>query len=84
MSVRTEPVALAGAVRALLAVLVAFGIGLTSGQVAAVVVAVEVISGLWVRHQVTPDANIPTLSADEVFDMWVSLNEEKADDGSAE
>ena len=50
----TEPVALAAVVRSLLAVLVAFGVGLTAGQVAAVVVAVEMVTAYMVRRRVTP------------------------------
>lgn len=50
----TEPVALAGAVRALLACAVAFGLNFTPEQVAATVVAVEIVSGLFVRSRVTP------------------------------
>lgn len=52
-----EPVAIAAAVRAVVACAVAFGLDWTAGQVAALVVAVEVVSGLFVRSQVTPVAS---------------------------
>lgn len=51
---KTEPVAVAAAVRAVLLAVMAFGVGLTAEQVAAVAVAVEVVAGLWVRSKVTP------------------------------
>ena len=54
MNIKTEPVALAAAVKAVLVVGVAFGAGLTAEQLAAVVVAVEVIAGLFVRSRVSP------------------------------
>jgi hypothetical protein len=48
-----EPVQLAAAVRALLYCAVVFGLGVTAEQVAAVAVAVEVVSALFVRGRVT-------------------------------
>lgn len=50
-----EPVALAAAARALIACAVAFGLQWTAEQVAALVVAVEVVSGLFVRSRVAPN-----------------------------
>lgn len=49
-----EPVAIAAAVRALLVCAVAFGLNFTAEQVAAVVVAIELVLGLFVRSKVSP------------------------------
>lgn len=49
-----EPVAIAAALRSVIACAVAFGLDWTAEQVAALVVAVEVVSGLFVRSLVTP------------------------------
>lgn len=50
----TEPVQLAAALRAVLYVAVVFGIGITAEQVAALAVAVEVLSAMFIRGRVTP------------------------------
>lgn len=49
-----EPVAIAAAVRALLVCAIAFGLNFTAEQVAAVVVAIELVLGLLVRSKVSP------------------------------
>lgn len=49
-----EPVRLAAAIRALLIAAVAFGLDVSEEQIVAVVVAVEVVSALFVRSRVTP------------------------------
>ena len=49
-----EPVAIAAAVRALLVVAIAFGLNFTGEQVAATVVAIELVLGLFVRSKVAP------------------------------
>jgi hypothetical protein len=49
-----EPVQLAAGVRALLYCGVVFGLDVTAEQVAAVAVAVEVVSALFVRRRVEP------------------------------
>ena len=51
-----EPVAIAAAVRSIVVMAVAFGLEWTAEQVAALVVAVEVVAGLFVRSKVTPVA----------------------------
>lgn len=55
MNLRREPVAIAALVRSLLAVAIAFGVGLTGEQVASVVVAVELFAAIIVRDRVTPE-----------------------------
>lgn len=50
-----EPVAIAAAARAVIACAVAFGLSWSAEQVAALVVAVEVVSGLLVRSKVSPE-----------------------------
>lgn len=55
----TEPVRLAAALRALLVAAVAFGLDVTEEQIVALVVAVEVVSALFVRARVTPAAPAP-------------------------
>ena len=54
MNFNREPVAIAAAIRALLVVAVGFGLDLSGEQVASIVVAVELVLGLFVRSQVTP------------------------------
>jgi hypothetical protein len=50
-----EPVAIGAIVRSALTALMAFGIGLTAEQVAAVVIVAEMISGFVIRQSVTPN-----------------------------
>ena len=50
----TEPVALAAAARAVILCGVAWGLKASPEQIAATVLAVEVVSGLFVRGRVTP------------------------------
>lgn len=59
MRLNTEPVAIAAALRAVLVAAVAFGLDWTGDQIAALVLAVELVLGLLVRSQVTP-VNTPT------------------------
>lgn len=54
MNLRAEPVAIAAAVRAVLVMLGAYGLGLTPEQIAATVVAVEAVLAVIVRSKVTP------------------------------
>ena len=54
MNLNREPVAIAAALRALLVVAVGFGLDLSGEQVASIVVAVELVLGLFVRSKVTP------------------------------
>lgn len=91
MNLRAEPVALAGAVRAVLATAVAFGLGWSAEQVASIVVAVEVVSGLWVRSKVWADANVVDVSnPEEAWELltegydieWADAAEIEAEDGS--
>lgn len=65
-----EPVALAAAVRAVLLAVMAFGVGLTAAQVAAVGIAVELVAGLFVRARVVPNGHIIEVeSPEEAFDL---------------
>jgi hypothetical protein len=58
-----EPVAIASAVKAVVLVLVLFGIvAWTDEQVAGVLVALEVVLGLFVRSKSTPTSDIQALS----------------------
>ena len=52
--INAEPVAIAAAVRAILVCAIAFGLHFTAEQVAAVVVAIELVLGLLVRSKVSP------------------------------
>lgn len=54
MNLNTEPVAVAAALRAVMVCAVAFGLELDGEQIAALVVAVELVLGLFVRSKVTP------------------------------
>ena len=54
MNLKAEPVAIAAAVRAVLVMLGAYGLGLTAEQIAATVVAVEAVLAVIVRSQVSP------------------------------
>jgi len=56
MKLNTEPVAIAAAIRAVLVAAVAFGLDWSGDQIAALVLAVELVLGLLVRSQVTPTA----------------------------
>jgi hypothetical protein len=49
-----EPVAVSAAVRAVILCATAFGLGWTAEQVAAIMLAVEAVLGLFVRSRVTP------------------------------
>jgi hypothetical protein len=62
MNFNTEPVAIAAAIRALLVVAVGFGLDLSGEQVASIVVAVELVLGLFVRSQVTPTVKVDSVS----------------------
>ena len=53
-----EPVAVAAAIRAVLLALMAFGLHVTEQQLAAVMLAVELVLALVVRTQVTSDATM--------------------------
>lgn len=53
---KKEPVALAAAIRSMVALLAVFGFELTAEQVVALIVVVEMILGLIVRARVTPVA----------------------------
>jgi len=55
VSIKNEPVAIAAALRAVLAAAAGFGFDLTGEQVALLVVAVEAVSNLFVRQAVTPN-----------------------------
>lgn len=50
-----EPVAIAAAVRAVLAVAIGFGLSIDPEQLALIVVAVETVLALFVRSKVTPN-----------------------------
>lgn len=52
----TEPVRLAAAARTLLVAGVAFGLDVSAEQIAALVVAIETVSALFVRSRVEPTA----------------------------
>lgn len=54
MKLNAEPVAIAAAVRAILVMAAAYGLGLTGDQIAATVVAVEAVLAVIVRAKVTP------------------------------
>jgi uncharacterized membrane protein len=54
MSINREPVAVAAALEAVLVVAIAFGVDVTAEQLAAIVTAVTLVLGLFVRSQVTP------------------------------
>lgn len=51
---KSEPAALAGLVRAIIYVAIAFGAKVTPEQLAAIVVAVELATGIFVRQRVSP------------------------------
>lgn len=55
---RTEPVAVAAAIRALLLVGIAFGLDWTEQQMAAVMLAVELVLALVLRTQVTSESTM--------------------------
>lgn len=77
MKLNTEPVALAGAVRAILAVLVAYGLDLSAEQVATVVVAVEVVTALFVRRRVVPTSTITEVnSPEEAMNFLLEQNDD--------
>lgn len=57
-----EPVAVAAAIRAVLVAAVAFGLDFTAEQIVAVVVAIELVLGLFVRSKVTPTVKVDSLS----------------------
>lgn len=63
-----EPVAIAGAIRAVILCAVAFGLNWTSDQVAATMLAVEAVLTLIIRSRVTPDANLLPGMADKIAD----------------
>ena len=54
MSIRTEPALIAGAVEAVVALAVAFGLDWTAEQVATVIAVTSALLALFVRSQVTP------------------------------
>lgn len=54
----TEPVALAAAIRAVILCAVAFGLQWTVPQIAALMLAVELVLGLFVRSKVVAVANL--------------------------
>jgi len=56
MKLNTEPGAIAAAIRAVLVAAVAFGLDWSGDQIAALVLAVELVLGLLVRSKVTPTA----------------------------
>lgn len=58
-----EPVLTVAVVEAALALLLAFGVGLDAGQVAAIVAFTTALLGLLVRQQVTPTSD-PRLEHD--------------------
>lgn len=60
MKFNTEPVAVAAAVRAVLVAAVAFGLEMSGEQIAALVVAIEIVGALFVRSKVTPTSKIPS------------------------
>ncbi len=63
-----EPVAIAGAIRAVILCAVAFGLNWTADQVAATMLAVEAVLTLIIRSRVTPDANLLPGMADKIAD----------------
>jgi hypothetical protein len=56
-----EPALIAGAIRAIILALVAFGLEWTGDQVAALMLAVEAVLTLFVRQTVTPNAKLVVL-----------------------
>lgn len=62
MNLNLEPVAIAAAVRAVLVAAVAFGLGFTGEQIAALVVAIELVLGLFVRSKVTPSVKVDAIA----------------------
>lgn len=65
---RTEPVAVAAAVRALMLAVAAFGFDLTGEQIAAVAIAVETVLALFVRSKVMPTDGLIWLDDEEEGD----------------
>lgn len=57
---RTEPAAIVGALEALLALALAFGLDLSPEQVGAIIAAVTAVLALFVRSQVTPTVKVDT------------------------
>lgn len=57
MILSREPVAIAAALRAVLLAVMAFGVGVSGAQLAAVMLAVEAVLALVTRARVTPTAN---------------------------
>lgn len=65
-----EPVAIAAAVRAVLLAAMAFGWHLSAEQVAAVAIAVEAVSALFVRSKVYASGNVIDVeSPEQAFDL---------------
>lgn len=58
MSIRTEPALIAGAIEAILALAVAFGLNWSGEQVAAFIAATSAVLALIVRHNVYPAVKI--------------------------
>lgn len=54
MKIRSEPVAVAAAVQAVMVAAVAFGVNVSAEQLAAVNAALIAVMGLFVRSRVTP------------------------------
>lgn len=63
-----EPVAIAGAIRAIILCAVAFGLQWTPEQIGATMLAVEAVLTLIIRSRVTPDANLLPGMAEKIAD----------------
>lgn len=75
---------IAAAVKALLVVAIAFGAHLSGEQVASVVVAVEVISGLFLKNKTTDNRDIVDLEDPEARAAWIMGDDEIDWDTAAE
>jgi hypothetical protein len=56
-----EPAAILGALQAILALVISFGLNLSGGQIGAIYAASAAILAVVVRSQVTPNASVPVV-----------------------
>lgn len=75
---------ISAAVKALLVVAISFGANLSGDQVASIVVAVEVISGIFLRNKTTDNRDIIDLEDPEARAAWILGDDEVDWDAEAE
>lgn len=74
---------LSAAIKALLVVAISFGANLSGDQVASIVVAVEVISGIFLKNKTTDNRDIIDLEDPEARAAWILGDDEVDWDGEA-